>query len=225
VLTLLAPGDTHQTAAGTREGLERDVEVDEPVGGDVLGDERQPVDRGAEVLLHRPAERREAYLQPGGQRVHPLDQGAEPLEESLQPLLLGIARLVVGVRLGRGGHGAILSERRRPGIFEVARPSRLGRMPSFRVQLEIGGLLPGVAPETVLPAAADAAAELAEVEASDLAIVRGAPRAIVRFAIEEPQLAEQVASHVAARTAALAEVRRWSITRREHGRWVPAGDR
>ncbi|MFC0681679.1 hypothetical protein ACFFGH_27935 [Lysobacter korlensis] len=95
-------------------------------------------------------------------------------------------------------------------------------MPSFRVQLEIGALRPGVAPDRVLSAAADAAAEFAEVEASDLAVVAGAPRAIVRFAIDDPELADQVASQVVTRTAALAEVRRWSLTRRERGQWVPA---
>jgi predicted outer membrane protein len=96
-------------------------------------------------------------------------------------------------------------------------------MPSFRVQLEIGALLPGVRPDRVLPAAAAAAGELAEVEASDLVIVRGAPRAVVRFALDDAEVAQQVASHVANSTSALAEVRRWSLTRREHGRWIPAG--
>jgi hypothetical protein len=95
-------------------------------------------------------------------------------------------------------------------------------MPSFRVQLEIGALAPGVAPDRVLPAAVAAAAELAEVEASDLAVVAGAPRAIVRFSIDEPEVADQVASHVVTTTAALADVRRWSLTRRERGSWVPA---
>jgi beta-phosphoglucomutase-like phosphatase (HAD superfamily) len=95
-------------------------------------------------------------------------------------------------------------------------------MPSFRVQLEIGALAPGVSPDRVLPGAAGAAAELAELEASDLAVVSGAPRAVVRFAVTDPGLAEQVASHVVARTAQLAEVRLWSLTRRDHGRWVPA---
>ncbi len=96
-------------------------------------------------------------------------------------------------------------------------------MPSFRVQLEIGALRPGITPDRVLPAAADAAAEVAEVEASDLAVVRGAPRAIVRFALDDPELADQVAAHVVTRTAALAEVRRWSLTRRDRGTWVPSG--
>jgi hypothetical protein len=95
-------------------------------------------------------------------------------------------------------------------------------MPSFRVQLEIGALAPGVTPDRVLPAAAEAAAELAELEASDLSVVSGAPRAIVRFAVDDPELAEQVASHVVTRTAALAQVRRWSLTRRDGGRWVSA---
>jgi hypothetical protein len=94
-------------------------------------------------------------------------------------------------------------------------------MPSYRVQLEIGALKPGVSPERVLPAAAGAAGELAEVEASDIRVVSGAPRAIVRFAVDDPELAGQVAAHVAATAAALADIRRWSVTQRVHGRWVP----
>ena len=94
-------------------------------------------------------------------------------------------------------------------------------MPSFRVQLEIGALAPGVAPQQVLPAATAAAAELAEVEASDLAVVSGAPRAIVRFAAEEPEIAAQVAEQVVAATSAFVEVRRWSVTQRVRGNWVP----
>jgi hypothetical protein len=93
-------------------------------------------------------------------------------------------------------------------------------MPSFRVQLEIGPLKPGVHPERVLPAAAEAAGKLAEVEASDITVVQGAPRAIVRFAIEDPELAIQVAAQVAAVTSELADVRRWSVTQRVRGRWV-----
>ena len=94
-------------------------------------------------------------------------------------------------------------------------------MPSFRVQLEIGALAPGVAPDRVLPAAAQAAAELAELEASDLTVVSGAPRAIVRFAVDDPELAEQVARHVVAATSKSAEVRRWRVTKRVRGNWVP----
>jgi hypothetical protein len=51
--------------------------------------------------------------------------------------------------------------------------------------------------------------------------VSGAPRAIVRFAVDDPELAGQVAAHVAATAAALADIRRWSVTQRVHGRWVP----
>jgi hypothetical protein len=94
-------------------------------------------------------------------------------------------------------------------------------MPSFRVQLEIGALRPGATPGQVLPAAADAAAEVAELEASDLAVVAGAPRAIVRFAVDDPDLAGQVASFVVKRTAELADVVRWSLARRDGGRWTP----
>ena len=78
-------------------------------------------------------------------------------------------------------------------------------MPSFRVTIAIGALRPGIAPATVLPAAAAAAATLTTVEASDLAVVAGSARLIVRFTAEDRELAEQVAAHVLAVTAALAE--------------------
>lgn len=92
-------------------------------------------------------------------------------------------------------------------------------MPSFRVTLTIGALQPGVAPQSVLPSAAAAAGELATVEASDLGIVSGAPRLTIRFTADDAELAAQIGGHVAAATAAKAEVLIWKVTERVKGKW------
>jgi len=91
---------------------------------------------------------------------------------------------------------------------------------SYRITLSVGRLAPGVAPDSVLPAAAAGAAELTTVEARDLAVVRGEARITVRFTAEEDRTAAGVADTVAAATAPLAEVTRAALTRRDGGRWV-----
>ena len=95
-------------------------------------------------------------------------------------------------------------------------------MPSFRVTITVGALRPGVAPATLLPAAAAAAATLTTVEASDLGVVAGSPRLVVRFTAEDREVAEQVAEHVLAVTAGLAEPRGSLLTQRVGSRWVAA---
>jgi hypothetical protein len=91
-------------------------------------------------------------------------------------------------------------------------------MPSYRVTLAIGALR-GAA-DAVLPAARAAAVELAVLEASDLQVVRGEARIVVRFTAETQELAEQVARHVASVTSTAAEVTGWRLTERVGGRWV-----
>ncbi|TFD54726.1 hypothetical protein E3T55_02730 [Cryobacterium frigoriphilum] len=95
-------------------------------------------------------------------------------------------------------------------------------MPSFRVTIAVGALHPGVAPAVVLPAAAAAAGTLTTVEASDLSVVAGSARLIVRFTAEDREVAEQVADHVLAVTASLAEPRTSTLTKRVGGRWLTA---
>ena len=92
-------------------------------------------------------------------------------------------------------------------------------MPSFRVTLTIGALKSGVSAEAVLPAAADAAAELTTVEASDLGVVAGAARITVRFTADDAELALQLGHHVVASTRTVAEVLNWKVTERVKGRW------
>ncbi|WP_232819229.1 hypothetical protein [Homoserinimonas sp. OAct 916] len=96
-----------------------------------------------------------------------------------------------------------------------------GWMPSYRVTLSIGALRPGVAPPDVLPAAGAAAAEVTELEASELSVVAGEARITVRFSADDAELAEQVAAHVGQATARLAAVVTARLTERVGARWYP----
>jgi hypothetical protein len=93
-------------------------------------------------------------------------------------------------------------------------------MPSYRVTMILGALAPGVDPSVILPLAAQAARELAIVEASDVNVVAGAARAAVRFTIGSNDLALQVAEHVAQVTATCVEVHNVSVLERVGGRWM-----
>ena len=96
-------------------------------------------------------------------------------------------------------------------------------MPSYRVTITIGRLAPGVRPDAVLPAAAEAAGEFATVEASDVAVVRGAARITVRFAEDDDEVALAIGGHVVAVAGALVEPVSWTVTVRNGGRWYPVG--
>ncbi|MCU1410265.1 MAG: hypothetical protein JWR04_972 [Rhodoglobus sp.] len=81
------------------------------------------------------------------------------------------------------------------------------------------GALHGAA-DAVLPAARAATLELAVLEASDLQVVRGEARIVVRFTADDREVANQVAAHVvAASTSRAAEVTGWRVTERVGGRW------
>jgi hypothetical protein len=94
-------------------------------------------------------------------------------------------------------------------------------MPSFRVTVTIGALRPGVDPESVLPFAAEAAAARAVVEASDVAVVRGAARVVVRYTADDVGTGWRVGSEVVHRLASVAEPAAWAVTVRDGGRWYP----
>jgi hypothetical protein len=93
-------------------------------------------------------------------------------------------------------------------------------MPSYRVTMTLGALVPGVDPSVILPLAAQAARELAIVEASDVNVVAGSARATVRFTIDSNDLALQVAEHVAQVTATCVAVHDASVLERVGGRWM-----
>lgn len=94
-------------------------------------------------------------------------------------------------------------------------------MPSFRVTMTVGTLVPGVAPGRIVPLAAAAARELTTVEASDVAVVSGAARVTVRFTGEDDTQARQVATHTVRVLRESATVVTWLVTRRDGGRWMP----
>jgi hypothetical protein len=96
-------------------------------------------------------------------------------------------------------------------------------MPSFRVTIAVGALRRGVAPQSVLPAAAAAARALTTLEASDLSVVRGAPRITLRYTSDDDVAAVSVARQVVEAARMLAELTTWQVTRRDGGRWSPVG--
>lgn len=93
-------------------------------------------------------------------------------------------------------------------------------MPSYRVTFTIGRLAPGVHPERVLPTASAAAAELAQVEAADLAVVSGYPRITVRFSADDADSAARVAARAFDATSQVAELLTPKLTERVGGRWI-----
>ncbi|UNX55293.1 hypothetical protein MF406_03200 [Georgenia sp. TF02-10] len=93
-------------------------------------------------------------------------------------------------------------------------------MPSYRVRLTVGLLRPGVPPERLLPAAADAAAETTTVEAKDVGIRSGQPHLTVRFTAADDGEAHEVARRVHDAARRLAEVGLPLIAQRVGGRWL-----
>lgn len=94
-------------------------------------------------------------------------------------------------------------------------------MSDFRITLTVGALRPGIAPEDVLPRIADAGAELTLIEASELRIVSGTPRLVIRFEAADDPDAARLAGHMLRAATALIEVRHTVLTRRVGGRWLP----
>jgi hypothetical protein len=94
-------------------------------------------------------------------------------------------------------------------------------MPSFRVELAIGAVAPGVDPGSIVPRAAAAASEFAIVEASDVAVVAGQARVVVRFTETDAGVAVQLGGHVASTVATVATVSSFRVTELHGSRWVP----
>ncbi|MFH5824813.1 hypothetical protein [Georgenia sp. AZ-5] len=92
-------------------------------------------------------------------------------------------------------------------------------MPSYRVTVPVGNLRAGVAPEGVLPAAADAAGALMTVEARDVAIVRGEALVRVRFAADDDGDADHVAARVTAAVRRRATAGQARLECRAGSRW------
>ena len=94
-------------------------------------------------------------------------------------------------------------------------------MPSYRVVLTVGALVPGVAAPDVLPAAAQAARDLATVEAYDVGVVSGEVRLTVRFTADDDTTAWRVYDHVCSTTGVLVELPSARLTQRYGPRWHP----
>jgi hypothetical protein len=92
-------------------------------------------------------------------------------------------------------------------------------MPSYRVTMTIGRLRAGTAPQAVLPEAVRAVGELTTVEASDVGIVSGMPRVIVRFTGDDSRHALGIGAHALAAVSTLAEPLATTVTERVGGRW------
>ncbi|MFJ8894354.1 hypothetical protein ACIRCZ_07200 [Leifsonia sp. NPDC102414] len=92
-------------------------------------------------------------------------------------------------------------------------------MPSFRVIVAVGLLHPGVQPDAVVPAAAEAVAELTLVEASSLDVVSREARVTVRFMADDVDQAIPIAEHAVDRIHSLADTGPWRLTERVGGRW------
>ena len=115
---------------------------------------------------------------------------------------------------------------RRLGRVRDRRAQRLAsleRVTSYRTTMGVTFLRPGTEPEAVLPAAARAARARTTVEASDVAVVRGAARITVRFTAEDDCAAVEVARGVHAAVVALAGVASPDLARRYGPRWRPVG--
>lgn len=94
-------------------------------------------------------------------------------------------------------------------------------MTSYRIALGVGLLRPGILPDDVLPAAADAARTTTTVESYDVAIVRGQARINVRFLADSNEEAAVVARRVHGAVRALAAVTGPDLARRYGPRWHP----
>ena len=92
-------------------------------------------------------------------------------------------------------------------------------MSSYRITLALGRLAPGVRPETVLPAAADAARVRVTVESSDVAVVRGEARITVRYTAADDAQAVDVARRVRAVVSTLVDASDPRLSRRYGARW------
>ncbi|WP_348788333.1 hypothetical protein [Leifsonia sp. NPDC080035] len=92
-------------------------------------------------------------------------------------------------------------------------------MPSFRVVVPVGRLHAGVPAPSIEPAAAEAAAQVAVVEATSVDVVAGEARITVRFTADRLDDALAVALHTVRGIDRLAETGSWRLTERVGGRW------
>jgi hypothetical protein len=100
-------------------------------------------------------------------------------------------------------------------------------VPSYRLELEVGDLRPGKTPDQVMDAAQSSLGH--HVDATDIALVGGTPRIILRFTVPASSASEE---NTAARLAAdnarqavevVAITGRSQLLRRRRGSWLAIG--
>lgn len=102
---------------------------------------------------------------------------------------------------------------------------RLAPMPSYRLELEIGDLRPGTAPQQVMEAAL-ASLLVEHVDATDIQVVDGTARILVRFTVpassdaEEGEAAQAAARHAREAVEHIASTGRSRLLRRHRGSWL-----
>lgn len=100
-------------------------------------------------------------------------------------------------------------------------------MPSFRVRLEIGDLLPGHRPEQVMDTAEAALQATHDVAAKDIEVVARVPRIVLRITVPastrhaEDDEAAQAAGRMREAVSEVARTGRLDVLRRDGGRWLP----
>ena len=92
-------------------------------------------------------------------------------------------------------------------------------MPSYRVTMIVGSLELGVRPEEVLPTLTQAIADYTTVEASDVTVVKGSPRVVVRFTADTDEAAYLIAEQGVDGSRVSVEPIAWQLTRRVGGSW------
>jgi hypothetical protein len=100
-------------------------------------------------------------------------------------------------------------------------------VPSYRLELEIGDLRPGKTPDQVMDAAQSSLGH--HVDATDIALVRGTPRILLRFTVpassaaEEDAAARLAAHHAHVAVEGIASTGRSHLLRRRRGSWLALG--
>lgn len=100
-------------------------------------------------------------------------------------------------------------------------------MPSYRLELEIGDLRPGMTPDQVMEAARSSLGH--HVDATDIAVVGGTPRILLRFTVpassssEEDAAARQAVRDTRKGVDLVASTGRDRLLRRRRGSWLALG--
>jgi hypothetical protein len=100
-------------------------------------------------------------------------------------------------------------------------------VPSYRLELEIGDLRPGKTPNQVMETAVSSLGH--HVDATDITVVAGTPRIVLRFSVPASSAAEEdTAARMAVRSTReavvqVADTGRHRLLRRRRGSWLAIG--